>query len=91
MNFLRTTIARTMIFCHKMDKTKHKLKVRDQLTSKYISPLIDSFMSDTLDAHVFDFFQLKDWDSHQNRYHGQLVQRFRERSVIASMGPEDGN
>ena len=30
-----------------------------------------------------DWVQLKEWDSHQNRYHANVHRRFRERSVIA--------
>ena len=34
--------------------------------------------------------QLKDWDSHQSRFHGQLGRRFRERSVIANTHHNEG-
>ena len=30
-----------------------------------------------------DWVQLKEWDSHQSRYHSNVQRRFRERSVIA--------
>ena len=30
-----------------------------------------------------DWVQLKEWDSHQSRYHATVNRRFRERSVIA--------
>lgn len=30
-----------------------------------------------------DWVQLREWDSHQNRYHSNMNRRFRERSVIA--------
>ena len=30
-----------------------------------------------------DWVQLREWDSHQNRYHSNMQRRFRERSVIA--------
>jgi hypothetical protein len=30
-----------------------------------------------------DWVQLKEWDSHQSRYHSNAQRRFRERSVIA--------
>ena len=30
-----------------------------------------------------DWVQLKEWDSHQSRYHANALRRFRERSVIA--------
>lgn len=30
-----------------------------------------------------DWVQLREWDSHQSRYHSNVQRRFRERSVIA--------
>lgn len=39
--------------------------------------------------HCHDWIQLKEWDSHHGRFHGQLMRRFRERSVIANTNPNE--
>jgi hypothetical protein len=39
---------------------------------------------------ILKLIQLKDWDSHQSRFHGHVGRRFRERSVIANPSPSEG-